>query len=147
MSARLKKLTALALSCVMLVGATNMQVSAAITYVKAPSVTGTLAGTTASGRVSYNSTSATAVTSYSRSGASINVSAYVYYWFSKRYYVSYVSGSTTAGGISRTATKKLGGADVLGAEGDHYIYYNGVPWGTYITQSGTCKSDSAYIPG
>lgn len=132
MSTRLKKLTALALSCLVLAGSTNVQIFAAT------SVSGVLSGTPTSGYVSKSSSSATAVTVFNRTGGTRCASVDVHYWWGEgRYYTAADASTTNAGGVSATATKKLGGAEVTGAIGYHLVVHNGTPWGVKVTKIGT----------
>ncbi len=125
-----KKFTALALSCIMLVGATNLQVYAG------SSVSGTCAGTPAYGRITTNSTSATATTTYARSSATIVAKAHVFYSRDKVTLGTQAEATNSSGGISVTAVKKTASGIVTGGKGYHTVTCSGSTWGTYVTTTG-----------
>ncbi len=81
----------------------------------------------AGGKVWIDSMSATATTTFSRPGT-IKVTAIVYYWSGQDKYYSTNSNSNSQGGTTATAQKKVGGADVEGGEGSHYVKYNKTEW-------------------
>ena len=53
-----------------------------------------------------------------------------------------MTGSNTSGGAGATATKKIGGADVIGGKGTHYVGYDSYHWGTVATTIGTIPSNA-----
>lgn len=135
-----KKLVALGLAAVLFLSYGN------ITTLAASSVSGELEGTTVNGNVSMNSSSATAVTSFAKSGGTIYATAYVYFWYDTYYFVtSSGRNSATMGGISATATKKLGGADVVAGEGIHEVKWGAYTWAPSPTTVGTIPSSSIEI--
>lgn len=108
----------------------------------ASTVSGSLNGFGCYGSISTNSTSAYATTTFGRGGANIKVSATVYYWNGSKYYKTSMTGSNTAGGAGATATKKIGGADVIGGKGTHYAAYDSYHWGTETTTIGKTPSNA-----
>lgn len=106
----------------------------------ASTVSGSLNGFGCYGSISTDSTSAHATTTFGRGGANIKVSATVYYWSGDFYYETSMTGSNTAGGAGATATKKIGGADVVGGKGTHYAAYDSYHWGTETTKIGKIPS-------
>ena len=104
----------------------------------ATSVKGSIGGISVSGALTMNTTSATASTSFGSGGGTIYATATVYYWFGTMYYKSEVGpNESTAGGASATATKKLGGADVVGAKGQHKVKWQAYTWEPADTTTGT----------
>lgn len=102
-------------------------------------ISGNLNGFACTGSVSVNYYSATAVTTISRGGAKIFAEAIVYcYKGTKK--VTYSSGraSSTAGGVSATATKKTSGEEVYAGAGIHEAGYDDYTWGpknTYVDRT------------
>ena len=95
------------------------------------------------GRVIMDDMSATASTSYGRGGGYIYATATVYYWFAEYYCKTTVGPNfNTAGGASATATKKLGGADVIGAKGEHKVIWQAYTWEPEDTTIGAIREDS-----
>lgn len=96
-----------------------------VSPVKAAStVTGTLNGGACRGTISYNSTSATAATSWDHSGGTRTVTVYAYY--TNAYGITHSSASNIAysGGISATATRSTGyTSPVIGGRGIHKVTY------------------------
>ena len=94
-----------------------------------PTATGGVDGTNANGSVSYNSSSATAVTTYSRTGATIEATATAYYLLGNVIY-QYKGNTSTAsmGGTSATATMPSNGDKVIGAKGFHHVRYGSGEW-------------------
>lgn len=136
-----KKLVALGLALTLFFSYGN------ITTLAASSVSGNMSGAAIRGTINiYDDSSATAVTTFERPSSQIYATAYVYYWWGTYYYYN-SSGRryATAGGISVTATKKLGGADVVGAEGIHEVKYGAYSWGPVQTTTGTIPSRAIEI--
>ena len=94
----------------------------------------------ASGRISIDSKSATATTTFSRPGT-IKATAIVYYWSGKFRYSSQATNSNNIGGTSATAEKKVGGADVEGGMGKHHVTYGATRWDD-TTNVGTIYDDA-----
>ncbi|MCD8147595.1 MAG: hypothetical protein LUD84_10035 [Clostridiales bacterium] len=130
-----QRFTGLVLSALILAMSCVMPASAA------SSVSGSLDGTVVTGSISTTSTSASAKTTFSRSGVTINAKATVYYWWGSRYYYTAVSSTAQAGGVSATATKKLGGAEVVGGIGEHSVSFDGYSWNK-TTSTGTIPSSA-----
>lgn len=129
MKGNLKKLVGVTLSVMLLVSGT-MRAEAA------SSVTGSIEGTEISGRISTDSTSAVAVTAFGRSNSTISATATVYWWWGTRQGSDTASDSSSAGGVSAKAVKSMGGADVVGGKGDHFVAYGAYTW-TNTTSVGT----------
>lgn len=108
----------------------------------ASTVTGNLNGIVCYGSISTNNTSAYATTTFGRSNSTIKTSATVYYWWKDKYYKTKVSNSNTAGGAGATAKKKIGGADVVGGKGTHFVKYDSYKWGTEKTTIGCIPSNA-----
>ena len=87
--------------------------------------TGSIDGYTWTVRVSTTDDSATATTSFGANVSSLTAEVTVYYWLGLQYYSCYASGQVTPGYAVATATKKRGGAEVIGAKGEHHILYDG----------------------
>jgi len=90
----------------------------------ASSDSGSIDGYSWSARVSTTSNSATATTSFGAAVSSITATVKVFYWFGDKNYFTPASGQVTPGYAVATATKQLGGAEVIGGSGYHTIYYN-----------------------
>ena len=130
-----KKMIAMLLCSVMMVIAGNAQAFAA------SSVQGSIAGTEVSGYVTIDSSSATAVTTFTRGGGKRYATAKVYYWWGTNNYVSSTGTSSgQTGGLSVTATKKYGGAEVVGGKGIHRVEYDIYTWGDAVTETGVIPS-------
>lgn len=126
MKNRMKRVLALVLGCVIMVAGNGVTARAA------SQVSGSLGTASVGGTVSTNSSSATATTTCSRS-ATIKVTATVYYYFGTGYYKSSESNSASAGGVSATASKQLGGAEVIGGKGEHYVAFDSYTWNPTTT--------------
>lgn len=107
----------------------------------ASSVSGTLNGAACSGRVSTNSTSAIATTTYGRGNSTIKAIAKVYYKKGTKYYNTTSSANSSAGGATATAAKKVSGATVVGGSGMHGVVYGSLSW-AMPTTTGTIPSSS-----
>ncbi len=132
MFTKTKKFTALALSCIVLAGATNVQVFAA-TYSKPGNVDGAATNAT----LTTNNTSAT--TTYARYGATISATARIFYLSNGLCYGTEAENTSSAGGVSATATKKISSGQVIGNEGQHLVQYKDYRWAP-ILQDGTIPS-------
>lgn len=131
-----KKGTALALAGIVGMACFGTSAKAAST------VSDTLNGYSCFGSITTDSTSAHGTTTFGRGSGNIKVSATVYYWFGSTYYKTMMTGSNTSGGAGATATKKIGGADVIGGKGTHYVGYDSYHWGTVATTIGTIPSNA-----
>lgn len=129
-----KGMMALALSGVIITGGNTAKA--------ASSVKGNLNGCDCYGCITIDGTSANATTTYGRGNSSIRATATVYYWHKNKYYKSSMTSSNSAGGAGATATKKIGGADVIGGKGRHRVSYDAYTWGTKTTTIGTIKEDA-----
>ncbi len=130
MKKRTKKLAGIMLSTVLLLG-NVVSVSAGVP------ATGAIDGTDISGRVSYNATSATAVTSFPRSGGTISVSAIAYALDGIELHADTASATSSAGGVSATATKTKVTTDVCGAKGVHSVKWGSYTWSGISTDGRT----------
>ncbi len=134
-----KMVLGLVMSCIILLGTGNTQVFAA------SRVDGTIDGAAVSGYVTTTDSSATAVTTFTRSGGSRTVSVDVYYWWGSSYYATSASNSSSlSGGVAATATKKLGGAQVVAGKGYHRVTYNEYRWSPSPTVVGTIPSSVSW---
>lgn len=89
---------------------------------------GTLCNSSISASVSKTSSSATAKTSWNYSGGTRYAEVTIYYWLDSTYYYSKASGSDSLNTGYATVSKKVGGADVLGASGVHKVTYSSYTW-------------------
>lgn len=121
MKKRMKKLAGIMLSTVLLLG------NVASVSADNP-VTGTIDGTATSGRVSYNATSATGVTSFPRSGATISVHVIAYSPDGSAMHHDTAFATNSAGGVSATAIKTKVKEDVCGAAGYHSVTWGSESW-------------------
>ena len=103
--------------------------------------TGSLNGFTCYGKVSTDSDSATAMTTCGRGSIDIRATAIVYYWFGNKYYNSIMYNSNSNSGATAVAKKKLGGAQVIGGQGEHYVAFDSHQWNP-TTKTGTIPSSS-----
>lgn len=130
MKKRMKKLAGIVLSAVLLLGN--------VVSVSADSIVAEkLDGTDVSGRVSYNATSATAVTSFPRSGANIYVSVIAYAPDGNLIHTDIATATNTAGGASATAIKTGVPADVFGGKGGHQVTWGSHSWSATTTAGTT----------
>ena len=90
----------------------------------ASSDSGSIDGYTWTVRVSTTSNSATATTTFGAAVSSLTATVNVYYWWGDSNYYTSGSGQVTPGYAVATATKQLGGAEVIGGSGYHTILYN-----------------------
>ncbi|MCI5855992.1 MAG: hypothetical protein MR016_01310 [Agathobacter sp.] len=126
MKTRIKRVMAIMLGCMVLVAGNSVTVKAV------SQESGVLGTAAVQASVSISSSSATATTTCGRS-ATINVSATVYYHFGTGCYKTTASNSSSGGGTSATATKQLGGADVIGGKGVHYVAFESYSWNPTTT--------------
>lgn len=132
-----KKLMALGLSLSLVLGYGN------VTTLAATTVKGTLDGGEVVGRLTKDSSSATASTSYGRGGGYTYATATVYYWWGAQYYKTTVGPNfNNMGGVSAKAVKKLGGAEVIGAKGVHKVVWGAYTWTPANTTTGTIKENA-----
>lgn len=130
-----KHLMGLLLAALMLVGCCQMPAYAA------SSTTGSINGITVKASVTTSSSSATAKTIFG-AGSTITTTAYVYYWWGSGHYYSVAQTTATAGGgATATATRKLGGAEVVGGKGTHKVVHGNYTWSATTTK-GTIYSDA-----
>ena len=109
----------------------------------ASTVNGNLNGYGCHGSVSKDSNSAWATTTFSLPNSStIKVSATVYYWWKDKYYKTNATASNTVGGACAKAQKLIGGSDVIGGKGTHYVSYDIYRWGTAVTTTGKTPSNA-----
>ncbi|MBQ7360510.1 MAG: hypothetical protein IJW63_10485 [Lachnospiraceae bacterium] len=128
MKKNLKKLAGIAMSLILLANC-GFQVNAA------SSVSGEIDGQAVSGYVTYNSTSATASTSYPRSNCTIYAHVTAYVDMGTYMHTDATSSTTYAGGASATATRSVN-KDVVGGKGVHDVKYGAYTWHNETT-SGT----------
>lgn len=133
----------LVLALTLILGYGNIIVLAAQTA----NTTGNLAGGQVSGTLSVDNMSAIATTSYGRGGGYIYATATIYYWWGDWTFKTTVGPvANTMGGVSATATRKVGGADVLGARGHHEAVWQGnscVLNDTMLGIAGTERAENA----
>lgn len=101
-----------------------------------------LAGGLVQGDIRMDNMSATATTTYGRGGGYIYATATVYYWWGDWTFKTTAGPvSNSMGGVSVTATKRAGGADVLGALGHHEAKWQGIPCVLDDTKVGIALTD------
>ena len=135
MKNRMKKLVAMALGTAMLLSANATPVYGAdhshdpikITVDSEPgNINGFVTSASIAVEDNYRATASTGFNGY---GATCNVTAKVYYCLGEIDYYSQISSSTSQpGGTTAIATKKLGGADVIGGKGIHKVTYGNYTW-------------------
>lgn len=111
----------------------------------ASSVKDTISNVAVTARVSTDASSATAVTTYSRSANEIYAQATVYYWFGTKYYKVIRGNTAYAGGVSATAWKQHGGGEVAGGKGEHRLWQGATHWST-TTTIGKVYENSIIMP-
>lgn len=91
----------------------------------ASSASGSIDGYKWSASVAMSTNSATAITDMtSAPSAHVEASVKVFYWWGDENHFARADGHEAAGYAMATATKKLGGAEVIGGEGHHLVFYN-----------------------
>ncbi len=133
MFTKTKKFTALALSFIVLAGATNVQVFAATTIKDSKIIDGTTAYASHTG----SDTSSTATATYARSGVTLKATASIFYINNGSCYGTKAESISSAGGVTAVATKKISSGQVIGTRGELSVEYKSNPW-TPILQIGTC---------
>ena len=141
----LKCVIAMGLAVVMIFGSANVKALAApsstITTTKTKTVTGAINGAMVQGYLGTNSLKSHATTTFAPTGGKLYVTAYIYYWYGEKYYAT-TSGTVTAssGGASATATKQLGGADVVAGKSTHKVVWEAYTWSPSASVVGTIPS-------
>ena len=110
----------------------------------ASSVKDTVSNVAVTARVSTDTRSATAVTTYSRSANEIYARATLYYWYGTEYYKVIRGNTAYAGGVSATAWKQHGGGEVIGGKGEHRLWQGATHWST-TTTIGTIRENAILV--
>ena len=103
-----------------------------------------LAGGQVKGILSVDDMSAIATTTYGRGGGYIYATATIYYWWGDWTFKTTVGPVVnTMGGVSATANRKVGGAEVVGALGKHEASWQGTTCVLNDTMLGIAGSNCA----
>lgn len=102
-----------------------------------------LGETLVTGEVSIDSSGATAKTACPRP-AVVTVQCDVYYWYGNKYYYSTEKAGVNGGTAAATALKKIDGAEVTGARGYHYVFFDHVAW-RGATKTGNVNYNATYL--
>ena len=98
----------------------------------ASSVSGSLGGQVVKGSVTKDTTSATAKTTCTRS-ASVSTVVTIYYTSGGVKYYSTETVSTSGGTATATVSRRVDGATVKGAKGNHSVYFDEYSWNKTTT--------------
>lgn len=112
------------------------------TIMAKPTESGSLNGHSCYGSIDTDRDNAYGTTSCGRGNVRMTVTAKVYYWSNETCFRSEATGSSTNGGTSATAKKKIGGADVIGGKGIHSVSFDAYSWGPVETTTGTIPPKS-----